>query len=108
LLEPLLDEIANRLEAALDTVMVDDDAQDLLAACQSWASVASYAVGGFYAPASPWPRSVAGWGKRAVAKLQRVVALLTSPLAKAQSGLNATGYSVGVSFPWGISISFDW
>jgi hypothetical protein len=50
LLEPLLDEIATRLEAAVDTVTDVDDAEDLLAACQSWASVASYAVGGFYAP----------------------------------------------------------
>jgi hypothetical protein len=107
-LELLLDEIAAGLAAALDTVTDGDDAEDLRATCQSWASLASYAVGGFYAPASPWPRSVAGWGKKAVAKLQRVVSLLTTPVATAQSGLKAKGYSIGVSFPWGISISFDW
>jgi hypothetical protein len=41
-------------------------AEDLLASVEAWTSVVSYALGVFYAPASPWRQDKAGWSKDAV------------------------------------------
>jgi hypothetical protein len=88
--------------------MSTDEGWDLLAGIEAWAGLASAAVGQVYAPASPWPRSTSGWGKKAIAALQRVVKVLLTPLQVAAKALGASSWSVGVGFPWGLSISLSW
>lgn len=106
-LEHLLADIEDRVASDVEH---DDggDPEDDLAAIQTWASVASYAAARFYAPASPWPRSVAGWSQKAVARLQRIASTLSAPLRRVAAALSAVSFSIGVSFPWGISISLGW
>jgi hypothetical protein len=79
-----------------------------LAAVESWASLASYAVAHFYAPTSPWPRDVAGWGKEAVEQLRSIAEKLRTALADAARFLGANSFSIGVGFPWGISVGLSW
>ena len=85
----------------------EDDAWSQLAAIESWAGVASNATALFYAPASPWPQSVAGWSKKAVAKLRSIANTLKPALQALLGALTAVGFSIGVSFPWGISIGLS-
>ncbi len=80
------------------------DAWDQLAAIESWASVASGTVARFYAPASPWPRSVSGWSKKGAARLRSIANALKPALQQVVNALHAVGFTIGVSFPWGISI----
>jgi hypothetical protein len=51
---------------------------------------------------------VAGWGKKAVAALQLVVKALVTPLRLAAQAIGASNWSLGVSFPWGISVGVGW
>ena len=44
----------------------EDDSDEMRGAVESWLSLVTQASLMFYAPASPWPRSVAGWGQKAV------------------------------------------
>jgi hypothetical protein len=98
-----------RARTAEDEGELDPDAAwDLLATVQTWAGLASAAVSHVYAPASPWPRNLAGWGKKSVVSLQNVVNTLLGPLKRAVAALQKVGinsWSIGVSFPWGVSIS---
>ncbi|MFL5517799.1 MAG: hypothetical protein ACJ8DJ_16700 [Gemmatimonadales bacterium] len=53
-------------------------------------------------------RRLAGWAKGVAARLTRLAALLGGYLTKAQQSLKALSYSIGVSFPAGISVSLSW
>lgn len=71
-LERVLEEIEDAIRRDIEQgppseAMSEEDAWNELAAIESWAGVASNAAARFYAPASPWPHNVAGWGKKAVA-----------------------------------------
>ncbi len=108
-LEGVLDEIDEALVAdlALEEVY-EQDPEEVLAAAEAWAGVASYAVARFYGPASPWPRNVGGWGRKAVGRLRRISARLVPPLQQVQQALGSASFSIGVSFPWGLSIGLSW
>lgn len=108
-----LEEILARIEGALladieSNGLRDQAPDDLLAAIESWAGLASAAIARFFAPASPWPRSVAGWGRRAVGRLRRIANALVPPLLQAYGAIGATSFSISVGFPWGISIGLSW
>ncbi|HEX4009408.1 MAG TPA: hypothetical protein VHX62_05350 [Solirubrobacteraceae bacterium] len=108
LLEEIEVEIRRDLEHSAPSDAVDEgDAWSQLAAIESWAGVASNATALFYAPASPWPQSVAGWSKNAVAKLRSIANTLKPALQSLLGALSAVGFSIGVSFPWGISIGLS-
>jgi hypothetical protein len=106
-LEELLGTIENALQADLEYGTGEDPIDDL-AAVESWASVASYATARFHAPASPWPHDLAGWGKKAAGRLRHIANILSSILKEVVKVLKAVSFSIGVSFPWGISISVGW
>lgn len=80
-------------------------ALDLLAAVESWASVISSAVAWVYAPASPFPRAVAGWSKAVAKRLRWLTTLLARPVGAAAGALGATSWSVDLAHPWGVTIS---
>jgi hypothetical protein len=106
-LEGLLGEIEGLVVADVDRG-AGEDAEGDLAAIESWASLASYAAARFYAPASPWPRSLGGWSKRAVARLRSIANALSTALKPVAQALGAASFSIGVSFPWGVSIGLSW
>lgn len=84
------------------------DPAAVLAAVEAWASVASYAAARFYAPSSPWPRGLSGWSRRAVGRLRTISNRMVPPLRAACATVQAKGFSVGVAFPWGVSVSLEW
>ena len=89
--------------------LTEEEAWTLLGAVDSWASVASYAVSSVYAPQSAIPRGLAGWAKDIGEKLQRVVQMLKSAVATAARRLvGVNGLSIGVSFPWGVTVQLNW
>lgn len=98
-------EVANDVDPDSVERAVGDD---LLSSVNAWTGLASYAVAHFYAPASPWPtRRLAGWSKRAMAYLQRIVSKLVPAIQSAISKLSASGYGITISFPWGIGITVN-
>lgn len=108
-LEGVLEEIEDAIRGDLEQgppgdQLSEEDAWSQLAAIESWAAVASNATARFYAPASPWPHNVAGWSKKAVARLRSIANTLKPALQKLLGGLHAVGFTIGVGFPWGISI----
>lgn len=107
-LAELLEEIAERVGGDVETGLSEEDPEHDLCAVGSWASVASDVVARASAPASPWPGSIAGWGMRAVRGLRSVASTLSGPLGQVAPALGASGFSIGVSFPWGIQISLAW
>ena len=85
-----------------------ESAMDQLAAIDAWAALISSAVARVYAPASPWHRKVAGWAKSVAARLRWLTNLLLTPLKAVASALGASSYSIGISFPWGVSVGLNW
>jgi hypothetical protein len=106
-LEELLAQIEEQLREDLQHP-IPVDPTPLISAMISWASLASYAVGRFYGPASPWPSNVAGWGTKAAARLQSITSVLLLPLRQAAKAVGASTYTISVGFPWGISIGLEW
>jgi hypothetical protein len=66
----------------------------------AWLSVALYALGGFYSPASR-RHDVAGWSKGVVDKLRKKADALRPLLDAIGRGLWSAAYSIGVAFPSG-------
>ncbi|MFF4369656.1 hypothetical protein [Streptomyces sp. NPDC001594] len=84
----------------------ESDPFESLTAIEGWASLASYVVARTYAPQSPF--RYPGWTHHVGRLLRRIATQLRSELLKIAQFLGATGCSVGVSFPWGLSVSLDW
>jgi hypothetical protein len=108
--EDQLDEILGMIEGELEGDLGAEsyDEQSELAAIDAWAGLASYAVGRFYAPASPWPFRKGGWDRRAPERLRRIGERLRGPLERAARALGAVSWSISVGFPWGVSIAVSW
>jgi len=113
-----LHELLYRIEATLrdDLPIVgltEDEGLGELAAIEAWASLASDAVLALYAPGS-WNllrrngHHVAGWSREAAERLRAIAGALMNQLAAVAALLRAVGFSIGVSFPWGISVSISW
>jgi hypothetical protein len=83
-------------------------ADQTLTAVDEWASVASYAVSWLYAPQSPSPEKMAGWARAISDKLRTIVNALLTALAAAAKSLGALSWSIGLGFPWGISVAVTW
>jgi hypothetical protein len=83
-------------------------ANALLVVAHEWAGLASYVSARVYGPGSPMPKKLVGWSRGAIATLQRIASLLLVGLRTAGQALGAANVSIGVSFPWGISISLTW
>jgi hypothetical protein len=100
-------EISSDIER-IEPELNPDSARDLLSAVDSWASVISSAVARVYAPTSPWKRRVAGWAKEVADRLRWITNLLLTPLRLAAGVLGASSWSIGLNFPWGVSIALSW
>jgi hypothetical protein len=84
------------------------EADQLVAAIDQWASVASFAVSWLYAPQSPSVEKMAGWAKKIGNKLREIAGALLRALVVAAKSLGATSWSIGVNFPLGMSVSLTW
>jgi hypothetical protein len=56
----------------------------------------------------PWPQGFAGLKKSVGEKLREIVDALRGVLVAIAKSLRATSWSIGVSFPWGVSVSLSW
>ena len=68
-LDELLAVVLEQLQAEVQDVPVEvneEEGEAYASSCHAWASLVSHAVAGVYAPNSPFPRNVAGWGNRAI------------------------------------------
>ncbi|HTB50378.1 MAG TPA: hypothetical protein VK701_05315 [Solirubrobacteraceae bacterium] len=102
-LDQLLDELEGAVSEDSDGGKPDED----LAAVESWASIASYAVSRFYTQKS-LRRDYAGWGKRQAKRLRRIADKLADILRGIVGQVGAIGFSVGIAFPGGVSIALNW
>lgn len=89
-----------------------DNAEDLLASVEAWAALASHVTLEAYAgpvrEVGAMHRRLAGWTKGVGATLTKMTGLLARYLAAAKRALGALTYSIGVSFPFGVSVSLSW
>ncbi|MGO9885412.1 MAG: hypothetical protein ACLPV4_20645 [Solirubrobacteraceae bacterium] len=111
-LEGVLEEIEEAIRPDLEQgppseELSEEDAWNQLAAIESWAGVASSATARFYVPARVQPYKLAGWSKKAVARLRSIANTLKPALQALLGALGAVGFSISVSFPWGISIGLS-
>ena len=106
-LEELLDTIEARLGADAEVMDVEDP-ESILTGALGWASVVSEALARYSAPTSPFRQTLAGWGEGIGRHLARIVEILRRPLELAARALHALSFTIGVSFPWGVSVSLSW
>lgn len=112
-LEDVLAGFAERIayDVRENPVNEEADAWDVLAKADSWASAVSYAIGRVYAPTSPWPRNLAGWSSEISKRLQNILRLIHSAMTSAVQFLSTTfgitSFSIGLSFPWGVTVSLN-
>jgi hypothetical protein len=106
-LEELLEDILNRVNSDISDGFDEQPPDEILGMAEAWLSVASYALDGFYSPASRRP-DFAGWSKGAVEKLRKIADALRPPLNAVVRVLRSAAYSIGVAFPFGASISLTW
>ncbi|HLI45018.1 MAG TPA: hypothetical protein VKU92_11205 [Acidimicrobiales bacterium] len=83
-------------------------AEAMLVVVHEWASLISYVSSAIYGPASPMPRRLIGWGKKAITQIQTAANVLLRPLAAAARVTGASSWSISVGFPWGISVGLTW
>jgi hypothetical protein len=94
-------------------VQTEEAAFRELGAIEAWASLASDATIALYAPGSRnllrrKGHDVAGWSNDAAEKLRRIAHALRDKLGQVALVLKALVFSVGVNFPWGITIGISW
>ena len=106
-LDSILDEISEALAGALELDR-DEGPGEALSRVEAWVSLASYAAVRTYGPESPWWRGWAGWRASVARRLRRICDQLNSELARAAGGLHADGWSIGASFPAGITVALSW
>lgn len=84
------------------------DVETVVEAVLGWAALVSFAVARFYAPASPWPQALPGWGRQVARILRRIAARLAGALRSALGPTGADSFSISVTFPWGIEVGLSW
>ncbi|MFF3604158.1 hypothetical protein [Streptomyces sp. NPDC002463] len=83
-----------------------EEPSEALAAAEGWAALTSYVVARTYAPQSPM--RYAGWVRIVALVLQRIAAMLRARLMDVVTRLGASGLTVSVAFPWGLSVALEW
>lgn len=73
---------------------------------EAWAGLMSYVVLETYGPHSAMRH--AGWYADVPRRLRRTCGRLSGPLRWVAGKTGALGFSVGVSFPGGVSVSLSW
>jgi hypothetical protein len=86
-----------------------DDGHGMVSAVEAWASVMSYATTCFYAEG---PESIFRGGgfdmKNVTSRLQDTVKKLVPYVEKAYHVTGASGFSISIGFPLGISVGLSW
>jgi hypothetical protein len=105
----VLDRIADEARTDLERVVERGfDGDELIAAVEGWASVASYATTRFYfeGPESIFKRG--GYSKDVTSRLHRVVKELAPTLRRGLHATGASSFSIAVGFPFGVSVGLTW
>ncbi|MFI8952636.1 hypothetical protein ACIGO6_39980 [Streptomyces sp. NPDC053750] len=84
----------------------DAEAEDVLAMVEAWAGLMSYVVLETYGQHSAMRH--AGWYADVPLRLRRMCGRLRGPLRWVASNMGALDFSIGVSFPGGVSVSLSW
>ena len=109
LFEALLSDIEDEIESDVGGGRPREDTRQVLAAVESWASIASDAVYRFYLTAGTPQARAAGWSPSTVNALQRIAERLRRPLGHAADGLGASAYAINLGpLPAPISIALTW
>jgi hypothetical protein len=82
-------------------------ATDALAVIDAWASLASYVVWRFYSPSSPRDDE-AGISEKAARRLRNVCNAFHGKLRQIMKDIGATGFTISVGIPWGVSVGLTW
>lgn len=110
--EARLHRVLDRLAGELSEVRDQNQEQtpdELLSMVEAWAGLASYATVRTYGPESPWPsRGWAGWSDSITKRLRDLCHSLEHHLSEAAHGVGADGWSIGLAFPWGVTVSLSW
>ena len=101
------DDIGGSERARSDELTVEE-ADDLLVRIEQWMSVASNAVGWVYAPQSPFRKDKAGWKAGVGETLRSLANSVKDVMIRIIKVLGAASWSIGASFPWGISVGLSW
>jgi hypothetical protein len=116
-LQEILDDLLGELAEDVDS---DDDwqrlpatddiaaAEHVLASIEAWSALASYVVASLYAPQSPFPRGFGGWASGVAERLRDVTTRLHGPMTAVARVLRPDSWSIGVGFPWGVSVGLSW
>lgn len=110
--EARLHGVLERLAAELSEVKDQNQEQtpdELLSVVEAWAGLASYATVRTYGPESPWPSGGwAGWSDSITKRLRDLCHQMEHHLSTAALGVGADGWSIGLAFPWGVTVSLSW
>ena len=117
-LEGVLDFIITRTEQDLSPFLnrreevEEEEANELLAAIEAWASLASAVTYEMYVgplrEVGAARLSLPGWAKGVGNRLSKMANLLTGYLKVAMRALMAASFSIAVTFPFGVSVGLAW
>lgn len=83
-------------------------ADELVTTVDAWASVLSYATTRFYFEGPESIRRRGGYSKGVVARLEAATSTFKPFLHKAIGATGASGFSISVGFPLGMSVALEW
>jgi hypothetical protein len=105
-----VDQVLGMIEKAVNEAAREDaheEAADVMAAIDAWASLASYVVWRFYSPRSPRDDE-AGLSEKTARRLRNLSMAFRRTLDAIKIDIGATGFTVSVGIPWGVSIGVTW
>jgi hypothetical protein len=104
--------MSDDLRLYVDDGLDRTEAFAVLAAAEAWASLVSFATQEFYGgdfPEVGTPfRRFAGWERDVPRRLRELADRFVDPLRAVVRALGIDGFSIGVSFPLGVSLSLNW
>lgn len=110
--EAALAEVIGRISEAADLDLAarsdgGESEQLVIDGAHAWASLLSYATTRFYFEG---PESVfkGGFDERVVSTLQEAAGKLKVWLIKAVRATGASSFSIGLGYPFGVSVALDW
>ncbi|WP_152645285.1 hypothetical protein [Kitasatospora griseola] len=102
--EDVLDAIGSTLSGHLREGRQHPD--EAFSAIQSWAGLVSYVVISTYAPQSRMRFPT--WSQGVSDAVLKASELLRYPLQWVAATTGASSYSIGVAFPWGVTVALTW
>jgi hypothetical protein len=106
-LADVMEQITQAAAADLESQEGDLSDEEIIVSVEAWASLLSYASSRFYYE-GPESLFKGGYDKRVVKRLQDAAKTLSPFLKRALHATGATSFSIGIAFPWGVSVALEW